>query len=141
MRIRLLILVLPAIAAAALASIAYGNPAETDMDRTKAAGWDCNPEIPIAGDYLHCAPPGQPSVADLVSPEGITVPSLQLRVFNSADESFAGLETLIRADLHPEGKKCPQDAANLPGGTWALLQLPSGNDYYACHRFERTSTG
>jgi hypothetical protein len=37
------------------------------MDRTKAAGWECNPEVPIAGDYLHCAPPGKPSVAELAS--------------------------------------------------------------------------
>jgi hypothetical protein len=140
MRIRLLLLALPVFATIALASVAYGNPAATDMDRTKAAGWDCTPEVPIAGQYLHCAQPGKPSVADLISAEGITVPSLQLRVFNVADESFAGVETLMREDLHTADQKCTQDAANLPGETWGLLTLPSGNNYYACHRFERTST-
>jgi hypothetical protein len=140
MRIRLLLLALPAIAAIAITSVAYGDPAATDMDRTKAAGWDCTPEIPIAGQYLHCSQPGKPSVADLLSPEGVTVPHLQLRVFNFADKSFAGVESLMREDLHREGQKCNQDAANLPGGTWGLLLLPSGNNYYACHRFERTST-
>jgi hypothetical protein len=140
MRVRLLLLALPAIAAIAITSVAYGDPAATDMDRTKAAGWDCTPEVKIAGDYLHCAQPGKPSVADLLSADGITVPSLQLRVFNFADESFAGTETLIREDLHRADQKCTQDAANLPGGTWGLLLLPSGNNYYACHRFERTST-
>jgi hypothetical protein len=79
-------------------------------------------------------------MADLLSAAGVTVPSLQLRVFNIADESYAGTETLIRDDLHPEDEKCAQDASNLPGGTWGLLVLPSGNNYYACHRFERTST-
>lgn len=141
MRIRLLIFALPALATIILASVAYGTPpTKTDMDRTKAAGWDCTPEVPIAGQYLHCAPPGKPSVADLISSTGTTVPSLPLRVFNYADESFAGIESLIRADLHREDNPCPQDAANLPGGKWGLLELPSGNNYYACHRFERTST-
>ena len=141
MRIRLLIFVVPVLATIALASVAYGSPsAQTDMDRTKAAGWDCNPEVPIAGQYFHCSQPGKPSVADLLSADGVTVPSLQLRVFNVADESFAGVETLIREDLHPESQKCTQDAKNLPGGTWGFLELPSGNNYYACHRFERTTT-
>ena len=138
MRTRLLILALPAIAMIVLASVAQGNPALTDMDRTRAAGWDCNPEVPIAGQYLHCAPPGKPSVADLVSAQGITDPSLSLRVFNVADESFAGIESLQRADLYRD-QSCPQDASNLPGATWSLLELP-GTDYRACHRFERTST-
>jgi hypothetical protein len=132
------LLVAPVIAAIALAGTAFGNPAATDMDRTKAAGWDCNPEVPIAGQYLHCSQPGKPSVADLISADGVTVPSMQLRVFNVADESFAGTETLRRADLHNPDQKCTQDASNLPGGTWGLLDLAT--DYYACHRFERTST-
>lgn len=141
MRTRFVIFILPVLVTVALTSVAYGTPsAQTDMERAKAAGWDCNPEVPIAGDYLHCAAPGRPSVADLISPQGITVPSLQLRVFDFPDESYAGTETLIREDLHPESKKCPQDAKNLPGGTWELLELPSGNNYFACHRFERTST-
>lgn len=140
MRIRMLIFVVPVLVTSALAGVAYGNPsAQTDMDRTKAAGWDCTPEVPIAGQYFHCTPPGKPSVAELVSPEGITVPSLSLRVFNVADESFAGTESLIRDDLYAGERSCPQDARNLVGGRWGLLVLP-GADYRACHRFERTTT-
>ena len=139
MRSRLLLLALAGIATIALASVAQGTPSpQTDMDRTKAAGWDCNPEVPIAGQYLHCAPPGKPSVADLVSAQGITDPNLSLRVFNVADESFAGIESLQRGDLYQD-QSCPQDASNLPGAEWSLLELP-GTDYRACHRFERTST-
>ena len=62
---------------------------------------------------------------------------MHLRVFNLVGESFAGTESLQRADLY-QGQACPQDAANLPGGTWSLLDLAV--DYRACHRFERTST-
>ena len=145
MRTRLVLLALAGIATIAFASVAQGKPSpQTDMDRTKAAGWDCNPEVPIAGQYLHCAPPGKPSVADLASPQGITDPSLSLRVFNVADESFAGIESLIRADLYkdrPDGpdRACRQDAKNLSDGEWGELVLP-GMDYRACHRFERATT-
>jgi hypothetical protein len=139
MRIRLLIFVVPVLATIALTSVAYGNPTGlTDMDMAKAAGWDCTPESPIAGDYLHCAPPGKPSVADIATPPGSTVPSIELRVFNLADESFAGIESLIRADLYRD-QPCHQDGTNLPDGKWSLLVLP-GADYRACHRFERTTT-
>jgi len=136
---RLMISVVPALAIFALASVAYGNSSgQTDMDQAKAAGWDCTLEVPIAGPYLHCAPPGKPSVADIATGSGSTVPSIELRVFNYADESFAGTESLIRADLY-RSQSCPRDAVNLPGGKWGLLVLP-GADYRACHRFERTST-
>ena len=140
MRTRLLLLfIVPTFATIALAGVAYGNPSDlTDMDQAKAAGWDCTPEVPIAGQYLHCAPPGKPSVADIATGQGSTVPSVELRVFNVVDESFAGVESLIRADLY-RNQACPQDAANIPGGGWGLLDLP-GADYRACHRFERTST-
>jgi len=139
MRTRLLIFALPALATIVLASVAYGNPSGlTDMDQAKAAGWDCTPEVPIAGNYLHCAPPGKPSVADIATGSGSTVPSIELRVFNYADESFAGIESLLRADLY-RNQACPQDATNLAGGTWGLLDLP-GADYRACHRFERTTS-
>ncbi|HEX4746739.1 MAG TPA: hypothetical protein VFU99_07650 [Gaiellaceae bacterium] len=139
MRIRLLVFLLPVLVTVGLTSVAYGTPAETDMARTEAAGWDCTPKVPIAGQYFHCAPPGQPSVADLVSTQGITQPTLSLRVFNVADESFAGIESLIRDDLYNGERTCPQDAKNLPNGVWGLLALP-GQDYRACHRFERTTT-
>lgn len=135
--LKLSVLVAPVIAAIALATTALGSPAATDMDRAKAAGWNCNPEVPIAGQYLHCSEPGKPSVADLISADGVTVPNMHLRVFNLVGETFAGTESLQRADLY-QGQKCPQDAANLPGGAWSLLDLAV--DYRACHRFERTST-
>ena len=135
--VKLTLLAAPVVAAVVLAGTAFGDPSATDMDRTKAAGWNCNPEVPIAGQYLHCSPPGMPSVADLVSQAGVTVPHMQLRVFNLVDKSYAGTESLERADLY-RGQACNQDAANLPGATWGLLDLTV--DYRACHRFERTST-
>jgi hypothetical protein len=138
--LKLSLLAAPVIVAIVLAGTAFGDAAANDMERAKAAGWNCNPEVPIAGQYLHCSQPGKPSVADLLSAAGVTDPSVQLRVYNFVDKSFAGTETLIREDLHRADAKCTQDAANLPGGTWSLLTLPSGNNYYACHRFERTST-
>ena len=135
--LKLSALVAPVIAAIVLAGTAFGDPAATDMARAEAAGWNCNPPVPIAGQYQHCSQPGSPSVLDLISSQGVTVPAMQLRVFNFADKSYAGTETLIRADLY-RGQQCPQDAANLAGGTWGLLDLAT--DYRACHRFERTST-
>src|SRR4029078_1438131 len=137
---KLLLLAAPVIVAIVLAGTAFGDPATNDMARAQAAGWNCNPVVPIAGQYQHCSQPGKASVVDLLSNDGVTDPSIQLRVYNFVDKSFAGTETLIREDLHRADAKCNQDAANLPGGTWSLLTLPSGNNYYACHRFERTST-
>ena len=125
--IRALLFVLPAVAAVALAGLAYGNPgARTDMDQTQAAGWDCNPQVLIL-DYYHCAPPGKPSVLDAVTGQ-TNAPSITLRVFHP-DESYAGTEMLRRADLY-QGQSCPQD--NLE--RWDLLDLPV--DYYACHHFD-----
>ena len=130
MFVRATLVVVPAVLAVLLAGVAQGNPSgRTDMEQAKAAGWDCNPEVPIAGPYLHCAPPGKPSVADIVTPPGSTVPSIELRVFN-LDGSFAGIESLIRADLY-QGQRCPQDDLV----EWGLLDLP-GADYRACHRFD-----
>jgi hypothetical protein len=99
------------------------------MDQTMAADWDCNPEIlipPVTG-YFHCAPPGKASVLDIVTGQA-SPPSVVLRVFKP-DESFAGTESLLRADLYA-GQACPQD--NL--AQWDLLDLPL--DYRACHRFD-----
>lgn len=94
------------------------------MAQAEAAGWDCNPHVLIVG-YYHCAPPGKPSVLDMI--QGTTdTPSIVLRVFYPSGE-FAGTEHLIRADLY-QGQPCPQD--NL--ATWDLL--PFG--YRACHHFD-----
>jgi hypothetical protein len=105
-----------------------GGASQATMAQAKAAGWDCNPEVLILG-YYHCAPPGKPSVADLIA--GTDVPTIVLRVFNpaptDAERTLAGIERLRRADLYA-GQPCPQD--NLV--TWDLL--PFG--YYACHNFD-----
>jgi hypothetical protein len=121
--------VLAALAATAFALVGTaGGASRATMAQAKAAGWDCSPEITIGG-YYHCAPPGKPSVADLVA--GTDVPMIVLRVFNEgntdADRTFAGIESLLRADLYA-GQPCPQYALE----TWELL--PFG--YYACHRFD-----
>lgn len=94
------------------------------MAQAQAAGWDCSPQVLIVG-YFHCAPPGKPSVLDMI--QGNTEsPSIVLRVFYPSG-AFAGTEHLIRADLY-QGQPCPQD--NL--ATWDLL--PFG--YRACHHFD-----
>jgi len=110
--------------ALAIAGIAYS--AGGDMEQAQSADWDCNPQVLIIG-YYHCAPPGKPSVLDIVL-GNTNAPSLELRVFNP-DGSFAGIESLIRADLY-RGQACPQDGLE----EWGLLDLPV--DYRACHRFE-----
>ena len=82
-----------------------------------------SPHVLIFG-YYHCAPPGKPSVADLIA--GTDVSIIVLRVFNP-DGTFVGVERLLRADLYA-GQGCPQDSLV----TWDLL--PFG--YYACHNFD-----
>lgn len=127
MIVRAALLVVPALVAVMLAGGALGNPAgRTDMEQAKAAGWNCDPEVLIIG-YYHCAPPGKASVLDLI--EGRASPAnLTVRVFNP-DGSFAGIESLLRADLYG-GQPCPQD--NL--AQWGLLELPV--PYRACHHFD-----
>src|SRR6266508_3544801 len=66
------------VAAAALVGAA-GGASNATMAQAQAAGWDCNPEVLIVG-YFHCAPPGKPSVADMIA--GTDVPTIVLRVFN-----------------------------------------------------------
>jgi len=119
-----LILVALAIGAVVVAGIAYS--AGGNMGQAQSAGWDCRPQVFILG-YYHCAPPGKPSVLDAVTGQ-TNAPSIELRVFDP-DGSFAGTESLIRADLYL-GQACPQDGLE----EWGLLDLPV--DYYACHHFE-----
>jgi hypothetical protein len=112
------------IAGASVFAISAAGSSSATMAQAQAAGWDCNPQVLIVG-YFHCAPPGKPSVLDMI--QGTTdTPSIVLRVFYPSGE-FAGTEHLIRADLY-EGQPCPQD--NLV--TWDLL--PFG--YRACHHFD-----
>lgn len=116
-----------ALGAFAVAGVAYS--AGGGMDQAESANWDCNPKVLILG-YYHCAPPGKASVVDIVT-GAKSPPSVQLRVFNP-DGTFAGTESLIRADLYG-GQPCPQDGLS----EWGLLDLPV--DYRACHHFETGS--
>jgi hypothetical protein len=126
---RILLLAAPAAVAAIFAGIALSasGPGGT-ADQAKAAGWNCNPEVPIAGNYLHCAAPGKPSVADILA-GNTNAPSIELRVFDFDTGVFAGTESLLRADLY-RGQPCPED--NL--AEWGLLALPV--PYRACHHFD-----
>ena len=125
-------ILIPVFAVIAVASVilvgtavgARGNA----LTQVQEAGWDCNPLILIGGHY-HCSPPGRPSVADIVAGTA-TTPSIVHQVFRP-DGSFAGTETLIRADLFA-GQPCPTDQW-LPVPPW--LSTPA---YYACHHFEFT---
>lgn len=94
------------------------------MAQSQTAGWDCNPQVLIIG-YYHCAPPGKPSVLDMIN-GNTSAPSIVLRVFNP-DGSLAGTEQLLRADLY-QGQPCRQDGLE----EWGLL--PFG--YRACHHFD-----
>ena len=123
LRRRIAALAICALGAISIATNATGSSSAT-MAQAQAAGWDCNPQVLIVG-YFHCAPPGKPSVLDMIQGNTDT-PSIVLRVFYPSGE-FAGTEHLIRADLY-QGQPCPQD--NL--ATWDLL--PFG--YRACHHFD-----
>ena len=116
-------LVVAAVAALSIAAGSAAGSSNATIDQAQAAGWDCNPHVLIVG-YLHCAPPGKPSVADLIA--GTDVPSIVLRGY-FPDGTFAGTEHLTRADLYAGGP-CPQDDL----AQWDLL--PFG--YYACHHFD-----
>ena len=125
--LRVTLFVVPAVLGILLTSAAQGNPPGlTDLGQTDQS-WDCEPYVPIAGNYQHCAPPGKPSVEDLLA--GTNAPSIELRVFDFTTGEFAGIESLIRADLY-QGQPCHQDGQD----EWGLLDLPV--DYRACHRFE-----
>jgi hypothetical protein len=113
-----------AVMAIVLVGSALGGGSGSTMEHAEANGWDCDPKILIFG-YYHCAPPGKPSVLDMINGD-TSAPTLVLRVFNP-DGSFAGIERLIRADLYG-GQPCPQDGL----AEWG--ELPFG--YFACHNFE-----
>lgn len=123
---------LTAIAAAAVMLTGAVTAATTTSQRSlagaQAAGWDCDPLILIGGHY-HCSPPGKEGVLEIIAGTA-TSPSIVHQVFR-ADGSFAGTETLIRADLFV-GQPCPTDQW-LPVPPW----LPDPT-YYACHHFAFT---
>ncbi len=121
---RIAVIIFATVVTAAFAGGAHAaGGAGSAMFQAQAAGWDCNPQVLIGG-YYHCAPPGKPSVADMIA--GTDVSSIVLRVF-MPDGTFAGTELLLRADLYA-GQGCPQDSLV----QWDLL--PFG--YYACHHFD-----
>ena len=110
---------------AGVLAVTAAASSNSTMGQAQAAGWDCNPQVLIGG-YYHCAPPGKPSVADLIA--GTDAPSLVLNVFHP-NGTLAGTESLLRADLY-SGQPCPQD--NL--AVWDFLPFSGG--YYACHHFD-----
>lgn len=115
-------------AAAVIFAGAVNGASQYTLAQAQAAGWDCNPLILIGGHY-HCSPPGKPDVQDIIDGTA-TSPSIVHQVFR-ADGTYAGAETLIRADLFA-GQPCPTDQW-LPVPPW--LPTPT---YYACHHFAFT---
>lgn len=110
-----------------LASTALGVSNHT-LAQAQTAGWDCEPLILIGG-HFHCSPPGKEGVLEIINGTA-TSPSIVHQVFRP-DGTFAGTETLLRADLFA-GQRCPTDQW-LPVPPW--LPRPT---YYACHHFEFT---
>jgi hypothetical protein len=119
------------IAVAAVAVILTGTVhggSRHNLSEAQAAGWDCDPLIPIGG-HFHCSPPGKEGVLEIIDGTA-TSPSIVHQVFR-LDGTYAGSETLIRADLFA-GQPCPTDQW-LPVPPW----LPSPT-YWACHHFDFT---
>jgi len=110
-----------------LAGAVSGGGSHT-LAQAQAAGWDCGPLILIGG-HFHCSPPGKQGVQEIIDGTA-TSPSIVHQVFRS-DGTFAGTESLIRADLFA-GQRCPTDQW-LPVPPW--LATPT---YYACHHFAFT---
>lgn len=123
---------LPSLIATAASALifagAVSGASQHTLVQAQAAGWDCNPLILIGGHY-HCSPPGKPGVQDIIDGTA-TSPTIVHQVFRP-DGTFAGTETLIRADLFA-GQPCPTDQW-LPVPPW--LPTPT---YYACHHFAFT---
>lgn len=107
---------------------AVSGAGQHTLAQAQAAGWDCNPLILIGGHY-HCSPPGKQGVLEIIDGTAMS-PSIVHQVFRP-DGTFAGSETLIRADLFA-GQPCPTDQW-LPVPPW--LPVPT---YYACHHFAFT---
>ena len=123
-----LISVLAATAFALVLANAALGASNRALVQAQAAGWDCDPLILIGG-HFHCSPPGKEGVLEIINGTA-TSPSIVHQVFR-ADGTFAGTETLIRADLFA-GQPCPTDQW-LPVPPW--MSTPT---YYACHHFEFT---
>lgn len=85
---------------------------------SKCGRLELQPGGPDRRELPALRPPGKPSVADILA-GNTNAPSIELRVFDFDTGVFAGVESLIRADLY-RGQACPQD--NLT--EWTLLPLP-----------------
>jgi hypothetical protein len=123
---------LPSFTAIAAATVilagAVNGAGPHSLTQAQEAGWDCDPLVLIGGHY-HCSPAGKPGVLDIIDGTA-TSPSIVHQVFRP-DGSFAGTETLIRADLFA-GQACPTDQW-LPVPPWV-----SPPAYWACHHFQFT---
>jgi len=123
---------LPSFTAIAAATVilagAVNGAGPHSLTQAQEAGWDCDPLVLIGGHY-HCSPAGKPGVLDIITGTA-TSPSIVHQVFRP-DGTFAGSETLIRADLFA-GQPCPTDQW-LPVPPW--LPTPT---YWACHHFDFT---
>jgi hypothetical protein len=123
---------LPSFTAIAAATVilagAVNGAGPRSLTQAQEAGWDCDPLVLIGGHY-HCSPAGKPGVLDIINGTA-TSPSIVHQVFRP-DGTFAGSETLIRADLFA-GQPCPTDQW-LPVPPW--LPTPT---YWACHHFDFT---
>ena len=122
---------------AVLAVAGTASPAsKASKAQAVAAGWDCSPDIiiPAIGGYFHCAPPGSPSLLDLIT-GAASPPNLHLNVYYDGltpqTQLLAGTERLVRADLF-RGQPCPQE-----GGSWGPLDFygSAAPEYYGCHHF------
>lgn len=124
---RSLVVLLSFAVAVGLAGTAL-SASQATKAQAEAAGWDCSPDITIFG-YFHCAPPGKPSLLDLIT-GAATPPSLHLNVYDGDTELLAGTEQLIRADLFQD-QPCPRE------GAWGALNFYGSSDpeYYGCHHF------
>jgi len=123
---------LPSFTAIAAATVilagAVNGVGPRSLTQAQEAGWDCDPLVLIGGHY-HCSPAGKPGVLDIINGTA-TSPSIVHQVFRP-DGTFAGTETLIRADLFA-GQPCPTDQW-LPVPPWV-----SPPAYWACHHFQFT---
>jgi hypothetical protein len=123
---RLIAVLAALVVTAAVAGVARGAGGPGGGTAQVPEGWDCAP-IQLIGGYFHCAPPGKPSIADLLGGT-VNVSSMVLRAF-TPEGVFAGIEVLIRQDLYAS-QPCPQDSLVV----WDFLPFSAG--YYACHRFD-----
>jgi hypothetical protein len=92
-------------------AFAQSRKGMTPLERVKAAGWACDPSVPLRD---HCFPPG-------AFHQDRTI---QVKVYLSSDGSFLGTEILWSAEIYA-GQGCPPDSIG--------LSVPG---YFACHHYD-----